>query len=229
MRRFEPFRFIRSLNVLISLGVGLLLLSVLGYAVYQIYRETVQERVVSGIANVGDSQAVETQVSLSGFAAIEGTSYTFSPIGIEQTYRQSYYDKAALSTRNYLFLNLTDKSAGRLVPDNNWLFINAEKLGSKNKTGSFVKVQAFLYQVVKADTDGDKRLTELDRKTIALSNGSGKNYTEIIPQFDRILGLFQPKPSTVMLVYSQGEKNFVAEVNFVDRRVISTQELPAIH
>lgn len=229
MRRFEPFRFIRSLNVLVSFGVGLLLLAVLGYAAYQIYRETVRERVVSGVANVGDSQAVETQVGLGNFAPVEGTSYYFAPIGFEQNYRQSYYDKAASSTRNYLFLNLTNKSAGRLVPKNDWLFLNAEKLGDKSKAGSVLKVQALLYQVVKADTDGDKRLTELDRKTMALSDSSGKNYTEIIPQFDRILGVFQPKPSTVMLAYSQSEKNFVAEVNLVNRQVIRTQELPPIN
>jgi hypothetical protein len=228
MRRFELLRFVRSLNVLICFGVGLLLLSTLGYAAYHIYRQTFRERAVFNTANVA-SQGIETQVSLGSFAAIEGTSYYLAPVSTEQTYRQNYYDKSALSVRNYLFLNLYDKSAERLVPKNDWLFLSVDKLGEKNKTGNLVKVETLLYQVVKADTDGDKRFTELDRKTIALSDISGKNYTEIIPQFDQLLGLFQPKPGTVVLIYSQAQKNFVAEVNVASHKVITTQELPPIN
>ncbi|MCL6435718.1 MAG: hypothetical protein K6T90_16200 [Leptolyngbyaceae cyanobacterium HOT.MB2.61] len=227
----EPrfFRFIKSANALIFFGVGLLLLGVLGYTAYQIYRETLRDRTASGVVNIASpNQNTKTQMSLGTFASIEGTFYYLAPINVEQEYRQGYYDKATSSTRNYLILNTADKSAVRLVPRNDLLFVHVEKLGQKDKAGKLIKAEGLMYEVVKVDSNGDDRLTETDQKAIALSEVSGKNYTELLPNVDRVLGKVQIAPAKVMLIYTIGNQNFVAEIDVTARQVVSAQKLPAI-
>jgi hypothetical protein len=222
---------LKSANVVIFFGVGLLSIGVLGYVFYQIYRQSFREQVVSNVVNTGSQkQDVKTRVSLGDFAPIEGTDYYFAPISSEQNYRQDYYDKTAASVRNYLFLNSKDKSVNRLLSNNHWLLINLEKLGQRDGKGTLVKVEGLLYQIVETDTNRDSRLTESDQKTIGLSNVSGKNYRSLIQGVDRVLGSFQTSGATLMLLYSSSveRKNFVAEIDIVNREVVSTQELPSI-
>jgi hypothetical protein len=223
------FRFLKSVNPIIFFSVGILSVGVLGYICHQIYRDLFRERVVSNVVNSGSQkQGVKTKMSLGNFAPIEGTPYYFAPISSEQNYRQDYYDKTADSVRNYLFLNSQDKSVGRLISKNHALLLNTEKLGQQDQKGGWVKVKALLYQVVETDTNKDDRFTENDHKTIALSEVSGKNYTALIQGVDRVLGSFQTTPSTLTLVYAADKKNLVAEINLVNRQVVSTQELPSI-
>lgn len=229
MRRSQLFGFIKSANTLIFFCVGLLLLSVLGYAAYQIYSSTFRDRSISEVVRLdGKDEKSKTKVSLETFEPIVGTPYLFAPISAEQDYRQVYYDKSALSVRNYLVLNLNDKSAVRVVPNNNSLFLNADRIGQKNEKGEIIKTQAIWYQVIKTDTNGDKRLTETDQKTIAISDVSGKNYTELLPKVDRILGTHQPAATTLLLIHQTDEKNFVTEIDVLNRKVTETKELPAI-
>lgn len=229
MRRSQLFRLIKSANTLIFFGVGLLLLSVLGYAAYQIYSQTFRDRSVSEIVSLDSAaEKSKTEVSLGTFEPIVGTPYLLAPISAEQNYRQDYYEKSALSIRNYLVLNLNNKSAVRVVSHNNSLFLSAERIGQKNEKGEIIKAQAIWYQIIKTDTNGDQRLTETDQKTIAVSDVSGKNYTEVLPQVDRILGTHQPSATTLLLIHETGQKNFVTEIDVTSRIVTATKELPPI-
>jgi len=229
MRDHRLIRLIQSANAFIFFGVGLLLLSVLGYTAYQIYQSSFRERTISGIVNTENTPQTEpAKMSLGTFMPIEGTPYHFAPISAEQNYRQDYYDKAALSTRNYLVLNTKDKSAVRLVPNNDALFLSIEKLGQPAKSGNLKKTEGLWYQVVKADTNGDKRLTESDRKVIAVSEVSGKSYKELIFQVEQVLGSSQTSPNTLLVIYRTNAKNFVSEIDLKAQKVVSTKELPPI-
>ena len=227
MRKSKILSLLRSANTIIFLGVGLLLLGVLGYAAYQIYMNTFRERSISGVVNTAQDKPL--QFSLGSLIPIAGTPYYLAPISAEQNYRQDYYDKAATSVRNYLVININEQSAVRLLPQNNSLLLNAEAVGQKNDKGEIIKAEALWYQVVKTDTNGDQRLTEADTKAIALSDVSGKNYTEVLPQIDRLLATVQPTPTTLMLVYELKQKNYITQINIPQRQVIKTQELPAIN
>ncbi|EKQ70850.1 hypothetical protein OsccyDRAFT_1155 [Leptolyngbyaceae cyanobacterium JSC-12] len=229
MRDNRLIRLIQSANVFIFFGVGLLLLSVLGYITYQIYQSSFRERTISGVVNTENThQTQQAKVSLGAFTPIEGTPYHFAPISAKQNYRQDYYDKAALSTRNYLILDTKDRSAVRLVPNNDALFLSIEKLGHSAQSGKLEKTEGLWYQVVKADTNGDKRLTETDLKTIAVSEVSGKSYKELISQVEQVLGSSQPSPNTLLVIYRTNARHFVSEIDLLAQKVVATQELPSI-
>jgi uncharacterized protein YxjI len=79
------------------------------------------------------------------------------------------------------------------------------------------------------DTNDDKRLSEADRKTIAVSDVSGANYTEVIPKVDRLLNTFQISETNVLMIYETDGKSFVTELDLGQRIAVETKELPVIN
>jgi capsid portal protein len=209
--------------------IGLVVLLVLGYMAYRIYQDVFGKRTVSNVVNSESNANVQTKISLSSFESLNGTPYLIAAVSSEQDYRQSYYEKEATSIRNFLFVNGSDKSARRLVTKNNFLFLAYEKLGQQTQPQTVVNnVRGILYQVVTSDTNGDKRLSSSDRKTIALSDVSGANYTEVIPQVDIVLGTHQKDEATLLVFWASGGKNFVTEINIPARKVTLTKQLPPL-
>jgi hypothetical protein len=212
-----------------TLAIGLVVLVVLGYMAYRIYQNVFGERTVSNVVNTEINANVKTKISLSSFESLNGTPYLIAAVSSEQDYRQSYYEKEATSIRNFLFVNGSDKSARRLVTKNDFLFLAYEKLGQQTQQQSVVnKVRGILYQVVTSDTNGDNRLNSSDRKTIALSDVSGANYTEVIPQVDIVLGTHQKEEAALLVFWVSGGKNFVTEINIPARKVTVTKQLPSL-
>jgi hypothetical protein len=222
---------LRSVSFLsLSFG-GLLLIIILGFSAYQIYKYVTRDRSTANVIfnNPSDPNVRTTKVGLGAFEIVEGTPYRIAPVTIEQEVDRGYYSKGAVSPTNYLVLNVKDKSAIRLVPKNNSLFIQTQKIGKNDKEGKLVKTSGIWYAVVKADTNDDKRLSEEDRKTIAVSDVSGANYTEVIPKVDRLLNTFQLNETNVLMIYETDGKSFVTELDLSQRTAIETKELPVIN
>ncbi|MBE9206693.1 hypothetical protein IQ244_09240 [Nostoc sp. LEGE 06077] len=200
-----------------------------GYIAYRIYQETLRQRNASDIVNTETNTDIQVKINLGSFEPIKGTPYLMAAVSSQQIYRQSYYEKEASSTRNFLFFHVNDKSSWKLIPNNNFLFLRHEKLSLSTPPGDVPKnVGGLWYEVVKADSDGDKRLTESDRKTIAFSDISGKNYTEIIAQVDKVLGTHQLNDSTLLFFYTSGAEHFVTEINIPARQAVVTRQLPPL-
>lgn len=180
--------------------------------------------------SIANSQPVK-KMALGNFELLSGSPFLLATVNINQDERYQFSLSSSSSSStyvyNYLFFNRANLSAHRLVPKNDWLFLQHEKLG-QFKNGDLVKVEGLWYAVVKEDTNSDKQLTELDRKTIAMSDVTGKNYTEVIPQIDRILGTHRKEATTLQIFYGLNDRNFVTEVNIQTRQVIRTRELPSI-
>jgi hypothetical protein len=222
---------LKSANKVIVLVGGFLAIALMGYIAYQIFKHTTRTRSVENVilASSGDPNVKTTKVGLGTFETIEGTPYRIAPVVTNQVSDRGYYSKGTSSPTNYLILNVKDKSALRLTPKNNNLFIQMQKVGQNDKDGKLVKTFGIWYAVVKADTDGDKRLTHEDRQTIAISDISGANYTEVIPKVDRLLKTFQISQTNVLTVYESEDKNFATELDLSQRKAIETKELPAIN
>jgi len=186
MNRSRFFKYIQSANSVIIFTGGLLLLSVLIYIVYHIAKDVFGERKVADVINTDASGELNTKIALSSFERLEGTDYLFSPLLGEQSYRQDYYDKGATSVRNYLFVNINDRSAQYLFSHNRFLLLRTEKI-LVDLTQDQEKVTALWYEIVQNDTNQDQRLTEMDEKVIALSDVSGNNYREVL-SVDVVLG-----------------------------------------
>jgi hypothetical protein len=170
------------------------------------------------------------KLNLDTFQSLTGTPYIVTAVQAEQTDRPflSSSSYGLPSATNYLFVNTNTLKASRLVPANRWRFLQSEKLGQRRRNGEVSVVQGLWYLVVKTDTNGDKELTERDRKVVALSDEEGKNYTEVISQVDRVLGTHRKGDSILQVFYVSEGKNLVSEVDFLTRKVVRTETLPAL-
>ncbi|MEM9928128.1 MAG: hypothetical protein AAF915_31165 [Cyanobacteria bacterium P01_D01_bin.50] len=206
--------------------IGLIVLIVFGYGGYQLGRYILRERTANNLVNTETENDEKVEISLGNFRELEGTPYLIAPVNSQQNYRQSYYDKQASSTRNYLFLNANDKSARRLVPRNNFLFINAQEIVLQRREDKIVR--GMWYEVVKADSNKDKRLSDEDKKIIAISDVSGSDYTEVIDEVDRVLGSHQKNSTTLLVFYELDNREYVAEISIIRRTLVEKQVLPSI-
>ncbi|MEO1429019.1 MAG: hypothetical protein AAFV71_08160 [Cyanobacteria bacterium J06633_8] len=206
--------------------VGFIVLVVFGFGGYQIGRFFLQEPTARKSIDAKPVKDDKVKASLGNFRELEGTSYLIAPINYQQDYRQNSYAKGASTTRNYLFVNANDKSAQRLVPENDYLFLNAQEVFLERRAGKIAR--GMWYEVVKADSNDDKRLDEKDKKTIAVSDVSGSDYTEVIDEVDRLLGSHQKSSKTLLVFYELDGREYVGEINIPKRVLVEQQVLPAI-
>lgn len=169
-------------------------------------------------------------LSLDAFQPLTGTAYVVAAVQAEQSDRSGFSSSSygLPSATNYLFVNTDTLAGSRLVPTNQWRFLQSERLGQRRRNGEVAVVQALWYLVVKTDTDEDKQLTDRDRKVVALSDATGKNYTEVISQVDRVLGSNRKGDSILQVFYVSGGKHLASEINFQTRKVVRTEPLPAL-
>lgn len=212
-------------NAPLFVVVGLIVLFVFGLGGYQIGRYLMRDRSVTNLAKTEVSEDDKLNMSLGNFQELDGTPYLMAPV-TQQDYRQDSYQKKASGIHNYLFFNTNDKSAQRLVTTNDFLFLNAQQVVEEFRAGKVIR--GMWYEVVTADTNNDKRLDEEDQKTIAVSDISGADYTEVIDRVDRLLGSHQENARTLLIFYELNGRNFVGQVNIPQRKLIESQPLPDI-
>ena len=155
-----------------------------------------------------------------------------APVYSAQSYSVSLYGKEANAVRNYLFVDLQDKSSRWLIPTNDHLILNMERLaadGTSVRWGGEDKPAKWLvFDVVTSDTNGDKRLTDADRKTIAIAGADGSRYAEVLGGIDAVLGKTWMQGDRLLIVYSAGGENMISEISLADRKVTVTKDLPKI-
>lgn len=166
--------------------------------------------------------------SLEPFATLEGTPYKVGVVGESGNRGKGFsYDssssKGYARQFNYIFLNTQTKESVKLLPKSDSIFTRLERIGKKNPKGEWMKVEAIWYEVIK---DGAKNSDDRAKKTISTSTVSGTNYTELIPQVDRILNTFQTGATKILMVYELNKKYFIAELDLGERKLIETKELP---
>ena len=187
---------------------------------------------------------------MSEFQQINGTPYLYAPIYVASEENKSIlkqlksasseyrYDRNHFDIRNYMFIDRDNLSGKKLLANNSTRLLKIEQLGetiSGNKTpkeqntGSLIKkVMIFWYERVLADTNGDKVLDDRDRKQIAVSDVSGANYTELIKDIDQILTVYPKGIDKRLVIYTSGNKRFVADIDLVKRQA-TIKELPALN
>jgi hypothetical protein len=195
----------------------------------------------------------QAKLQLNAFAELTGTDFLIASVSSPYAREDASLGSSAPSreqsgyTRNYLFVNLADKSSHLLLPTNDLLILSAENLNEKaqakptdtpaknapqidqdktaDKTGHSVKW--ICYRVIKADTDNDKRLSANDLKTIALSDASGFNYTEIITDVQAILHEMR-RGDSLIFIYTADGRNQIAEIDLPTKQLTVTKDLQEI-
>lgn len=202
--------------------------------------------------------ATAPKVLMTNFQQLNGTPYLYAPIYIateEQSRSISKQIKSAVANsarnydssnewdytidiRNYLFVHRDNLSANKLLTDNNARILQMEQIGESfpvlvksdrdRPPSGLKKVTALWYVEAPKDTNGDKVIDGRDRKSIAISEVSGANYTEVIKDIDKII-FVQPKGIEHRLaIYMSGKKYFVADVD-TTKRTATVKELPSIN
>jgi hypothetical protein len=125
---------------------------------------------------------------------------------------------------NYVFVNRQDLSSRKLFPDNRSTILAAEQLGEAGTEGTgsnqktIVKnVKAVLYQVVKADTNSDKKLNRDDQKAIAIADVNGGNYKELVTGIDRVINIHAQSKDKRIVFYQIGSGYFAASIDIPSR------------
>ena len=231
MMKLRPtFRTVWKINALIILVGGAGVCVILGFLAFEAVRSRFQPREKADTVSVEGS--VDARWHLGPFETISGADYMVAPVLSAQSYAVAFKEREASATRNYLFVNLQDKSSRWLLPNNDRLILDMIWLagdGSAVRWGSNEKpVKWLMFHVVTTDIDGDKRLTAGDRMLIAIANADGSQYAEVLRDVDTILGKAWKAPDEMLVVYSAGGKNLVSAINLPDRKVSVTKELPKL-
>jgi hypothetical protein len=203
---------------------------------------------VSSVASASPTPA--PKVWMTDFQPISGTPYLYAPIyvatdeqrqSITKQVKSAVYSRnydSSLDIRNYMFVHRDNLTSNKLLANNTERIIELEQFGETaptSKTGKYStpatrlkKVTTFWYSKVSSDTNGDKTLDAKDRKSIALSDVSGANYTEVIKDIDQIILIHSKGTDRRLVIYTTGTKHFVADVD-ITKRTATIRELPSVN
>ncbi len=234
MRTSRLFKIIWRINSILILLVGVIAGGLLAYAGYTIYKEQAQ-RYANDVVNVAPDTDVSAEWRLGTFNRIGGTNYLMAPAYSKQTYAAgnigsySSAEKSASATRNYLFVNADDKSSHWLIATNAQLFLSANEVKFYAANNEQMPAKWMEYQVIKADTSRDDRLTAKDKITFAISDVIGTDYKELVTDIVEILGSKMRDENTLLLFYrTDDNRSVVSEINLPEKHLTITKDLPQI-
>jgi hypothetical protein len=155
--------------------------------------------------------------------------------------KQSGFSKIGYqsNTHNYIFFNKETVTFTKLLPTNDYLIKQTTQLtetgvvenapyGVKSELRCDEKSQRIrwlLYLVVNQYTNSDKQLSPKDITNLAMSDVSGKNYTELIPGIQIILGLTLKNAQQLIVIYRKDNQNQVSIIDLLKREVTLTQDI----
>lgn len=175
---------------------------------------------------------------LGGFYPIEGTHYQIAGIAPDrsESERGNGYDLSQLfssgrldySVNNYVFLDVDSETVHALLPTNQNVILSVQGYPMP-KANDIAKLPVawWFYSIAKEDTNKDGRLSDSDKKTLSVSDVGGQGYTELIADVDGILGDAYKDGNVLVLIYRANDKNFLAHVDLLARKVTQTTELPS--
>ncbi len=194
----------------------------------------------------GNVEAVATPIpsekTLSTFNPIQGTDYLMAGIVPAEVTRDAsfnpfewignsgYSGYSSYTTYNYVFFNVQTEDYNRLLPTNDFVIYQTSGYPQKiydpeNPDAPAPVIEFWVYNIIKADFNGDGSLDYRDRLTIGISDVSGSGYTDLIENVDSIKSQYYKDPSTFFVIYNVNDKNFIAKINPIMRELISTTEL----
>lgn len=216
------FKRIWQINGLLILLVGLLTVGGLLWTGYQVGKDFFRPRTVLSVVNVDQTASVQQHWTMAALRPVAGSDYLIIPLTSDQRYAQSYYDKSASSYRNLLFVNRHTQQQHWLFAHNNWLIDQYVVLTTEQQP----KVPlGILYQLIKTDSDQDKRLTTKDSITLAISDFSGAGYRELFPAIDQLLGQYVADQQTLILFYKMNAHYYVSQIALADFTIYYTRQL----
>ncbi len=145
------------------------------------------------------------------------------------SYLSSYDYSYRGDAYNYVFFNTVDSSINMLLPNNDYLIVQAISYPEKNDNGKATDpTKWFLYRLIKRDSNQDGNLSYNDLETLAISDAGGKNYSEVISDVSLIFGRALRDENTLTVIYLKNSRKFYSIIDLINKEVSLTNELPSI-
>lgn len=124
---------------------------------------------------------------------------------------------------NLVFMDTNSLESHRLFDTNVYIITQTDQYTQK-VNGKDV-TQWLVYQVLKSDTDGNKRLDQNDLRTLGISSASGQKYVEVLTGITELFGLAMVDPGKLVVVYSKNKAKTASIIDLDKRTIIKTQPL----
>lgn len=225
MESSKFFQKVWRFNAIIIALAGLLAVIVLSFALIMIakdfYDRKTRDVQTHDVINTSKTDEIKEILELGYPEKIAHTDYLRFPLVSQQDYNLSFKDKTATSTRNLLFFNTKDNSSYWLLSSNDYL-LTSQSLYIKQ--GNDRVINGFLYQIIKADTNNDERLTPSDKATLAVSKPDGSVYNEIIKEVDHVINV-EKDGAFAYIIYNKSDKRYVATLDMQNLSLTQNSEL----
>ena len=212
-RRF--FATVWKINSVLILLVSVLASGVLAVAGYSLLRDAMRIRRVDNVATTALGDIQKSSARLGSFDAVRGSRFLKAPLMVTQTYDFASGSKDAGSVRNYLFFDPGTRSAHWLQPSMESLILQTSSLPNSDYERREQDTEVFVYSIVDSDSSGDARLSDSDRKKIAISGPDGKDFRVVVEQADRLNDARLISPGKLLVIYSLGTNLRGTEVDLL--------------
>jgi len=218
-RRF--FSFMWRLNALVIFAVGIAGVLVLSLAAIMFLKNMTRDRQVDNVMHLETGQVDKSSATLGNFSAVDGAALLRAPLHLHQEYEDSYSAKDASSIQNYLYFDPATHSFHWLLPGNRRLILDATELPAGNfPRRDDAPVDAIVYQLVDADTNGDGKLTGSDLKTIAVADPGGRRFARVLSKVERLNGAHLTGKTTLVLLYTSDGALRAAEFDLGSDKIV---------
>lgn len=219
-RRF--FRLLWRFNALVVAGAGLAVIAGSMILTVVIY---LSERRADPVVRADRPPPVSQKLVFGNFGPVAGTSTVIVPLEQEASSRGFVSSGGTSSvTRNLLFIDLSSGEQRWLIEGSNALIPHYRLVERDVARGKDAEVIAILIEVVKSDTDGDGRLSDEDRLTVAFAKPDGTGYTEALMDIDRLLGNRQ-MGDELLVGFERDGMAQLSTIRLTDFRVVATHTI----
>lgn len=219
MAEFEAARVFRTvwrINAGLILVVGAMAFVTLAGLFFFFVKDATRTRQVDNVANTVASEVEKRNFQLGRFEQVTGQEVLRAPLEAEETYRFGSGPKEAGSIRNYLFLDPVTRQTRWLKKDFDSLIVDTKSLPEAEYNQPRKNTLINVYTLVAKDTNQDQRLSRNDDKQIAISKPDGSGFRVLVPAADRVNEVTFVRGSTLLILYSLGQKLMGAELTLAD-------------
>lgn len=185
-------RAIWRINGILILGVFIALAVITLFTDYNYtFQKDSYSRPVRSVVTVSEegAKSVVEHLYLGQFREISSDGNASAPLYSDTEKQKVRYPRASSSIRNYYYYNTKTAEGNWLFDNNNFLITDRQTLREgiyRHSEGG--KVHAYIYTVVDKDTNNDGRLSDLDKRTLYVSDPAGKNVQKVVEGIETILG-----------------------------------------
>ena len=204
------FKWVWRFNAVVIAFAALAVIAVSVFIARELWQDYTRDKYAPEVVNI-DTESNTLQDAFSyGYPVFDNDNNSIIlPLLVSQTYGvsrayASVSKNTGSNTINYLIINRDDDSSHWFFADHKQLITQVEIIKRPiDAEDDDKKVVARLYEIVTKDSNGDKRLSESDKKTLLITPPDRSNPTQIISGYDSIESFNHPDNNSFeILVHS---------------------------